>query len=460
MSTGNIVEVIGAVVDVQFAKSDIPKIYDALKIEAADLTLEVQSQLGDGVVRTIAMGVTDGLKRGLDVTNTGAPISVPVGKGTLGRIMNVLGDPIDEKGPIEHDALMPIHRAPPLYEELSPTTEILETGIKVIDLIMPIAKGGKVGLFGGAGVGKTVTLMELIRNIALEHSGSSVFAGVGERTREGNDFYHEMTEAGVLDKVALVYGQMNEPPGNRARVALTGLTMAEKFRDDGTDVLMFVDNIYRYTLAGTEVSALLGRMPSAVGYQPTLAEEMGALQERITSTKDGSITSFQAVYVPADDLTDPSPATTFAHLDATLVLSRQVAELGIYPAVDPLDSTSRLLDPLVIGNEHYDCARAVQGTLQRYKELKDIIAILGMDELSDEDRQVVARARKVQRFLSQPFFVAEVFTGSPGKYVSLKETITAFQGIVDGDYDDLPEQAFYMVGTIEEAIAKANEIVS
>ncbi|HHZ88714.1 MAG TPA: F0F1 ATP synthase subunit beta [Chromatiaceae bacterium] len=458
MSTGNIVEVIGAVVDVQFAKSDIPKIYDALKIEAADLTLEVQSQLGDGVVRTIAMGVTDGLKRGLDVTNTGAPISVPVGKGTLGRIMNVLGDPIDEKGPIEHDALMPIHRAPPLYEELSPTTEILETGIKVIDLIMPIAKGGKVGLFGGAGVGKTVTLMELIRNIALEHSGSSVFAGVGERTREGNDFYHEMTEAGVLDKVALVYGQMNEPPGNRARVALTGLTMAEKFRDDGTDVLMFVDNIYRYTLAGTEVSALLGRMPSAVGYQPTLAEEMGALQERITSTKDGSITSFQAVYVPADDLTDPSPATTFAHLDATLVLSRQVAELGIYPAVDPLDSTSRLLDPLVIGNEHYDCARAVQGTLQRYKELKDIIAILGMDELSDEDRQVVARARKVQRFLSQPFFVAEVFTGSPGKYVSLKETITAFQGIVDGDYDDLPEQAFYMVGTIDEAIEKAKTI--
>jgi F-type H+-transporting ATPase subunit beta len=404
------------------------------------------------------MGSTDGVRRGTAVSNTGSPIQVPVGKKTLGRIMNVLGEPVDEAGDIGAESTLPIHRNPPSFDEQAASVEILETGIKVIDLVMPIAKGGKVGLFGGAGVGKTVTLMELIRNIAVEHSGFSVFAGVGERTREGNDFYHEMTEGGVIDKVALVYGQMNEPPGNRLRVALTGLTMAEHFRDEGRDVLMFIDNIYRYTLAGTEVSALLGRMPSAVGYQPTLAEEMGALQERITSTKTGSITSFQAVYVPADDLTDPSPATTFAHLDATLVLSRQVAELGIYPAVDPLDSTSRQLDPLVVGQEHYDIARGVQGTLQRYKELKDIIAILGMDELSEEDKQTVARARKIQRFLSQPFFVAEVFTGAPGKYVTLKETIAAFKGILNGDYDDLPEQAFYMVGTIEEAVEKAKSM--
>ena len=458
MSSGNIVEVIGAVVDVEFPRDAVPKVYDALKVESAGLTLEVQGQLGDGVVRTIAMGSTDGVKRGIEVTNTGAPISVPVGQGTLGRVMDVLGNPVDEAGPVKADKVMPIHRNPPSYEDQAASVEILETGIKVIDLIMPIAKGGKIGLFGGAGVGKTVTLMELIRNIAVEHSGFSVFAGVGERTREGNDFYYEMQEGGVLDKVALVYGQMNEPPGNRLRVALTGLTIAENFRDEGRDVLMFIDNIYRYTLAGTEVSALLGRMPSAVGYQPTLAEEMGALQERITSTKTGSITSFQAVYVPADDLTDPSPATTFAHLDATLVLSRQVAELGIYPAVDPLDSTSRQLDPLVVGNEHYDVARAVQGTLQRYKELRDIIAILGMDELSEEDKQDVSRARKIQRFLSQPFFVAETFTGAPGKYVSLKDTIAAFKGIVNGDYDDLPEQAFYMVGTIEEAVEKAKSL--
>ncbi|MET0104682.1 MAG: F0F1 ATP synthase subunit beta [Sedimenticola sp.] len=454
MSSGKVVEIIGAVVDVQFAAGDMPKVYDALKIESEGLTLEVQQQLGDGVVRTICMGSTDGLKRGVEVVSTGAPISVPVGQATLGRIMDVLGEPVDEAGPVETDQRMPIHRAAPKLEEQATTTEILETGIKVIDLVMPIAKGGKIGLFGGAGVGKTVTLMELIRNIAVEHSGFSVFAGVGERTREGNDFYHEMEEGGVLDKVALVYGQMNEPPGNRLRVALTGLTIAENFRDEGRDVLMFVDNIYRYTLAGTEVSALLGRMPSAVGYQPTLAEEMGVLQERITSTKTGSITSFQAVYVPADDLTDPSPATTFAHLDATLVLSRQIAELGIYPAVDPLDSTSRILDPNVVGQEHYDVARAVQGTLQRYKELKDIIAILGMDELSEEDKLVVARARKVQRFLSQPFFVAEVFTGSPGKYVSLKDTIASFKAIVEGEYDHLPEQAFYMVGGIEEAVER------
>jgi len=458
MSSGNIVEIIGAVVDVEFPRDSVPKVYDALKVESAGLTLEVQGQLGDGVVRTIAMGTTDGVKRGIEVTNTGAPISVPVGQGTLGRVMDVLGNPVDEAGPVKADKLMPIHRNPPSYEEQAASIDILETGIKVIDLIMPISKGGKIGLFGGAGVGKTVTLMELIRNIAVEHSGFSVFAGVGERTREGNDFYYEMQEGGVLDKVALVYGQMNEPPGNRLRVALTGLTIAENFRDEGRDVLMFIDNIYRYTLAGTEVSALLGRMPSAVGYQPTLAEEMGVLQERITSTKSGSITSFQAVYVPADDLTDPSPATTFAHLDATLVLSRQVAELGIYPAVDPLDSTSRQLDPLVVGNEHYDVARAVQGTLQRYKELRDIIAILGMDELSEEDRQDVSRARKIQRFLSQPFFVAETFTGTPGKYVSLKDTIAAFKGIVNGDYDDLPEQAFYMVGTIEEAVEKARSL--
>ena len=459
MSTGNIVEVIGAVVDVEFPRDNVPKVYDALLIaEAEGLTLEVQQQLGDGVVRTIAMGAAEGLRRGIKVSNTGQPITVPVGQKTLGRIMDVLGNPIDEKGPIGEKERMPIHRKPPTYDEQAATTEILETGIKVIDLIMPIAKGGKIGLFGGAGVGKTVTLMELIRNIAVEHSGFSVFAGVGERTREGNDFYHEMTEGGVIDKVALVYGQMNEPPGNRLRVALSGLTMAEYFRDEGRDVLMFVDNIYRYTLAGTEVSALLGRMPSAVGYQPTLALEMGVLQERITSTKTGSITSFQAVYVPADDLTDPSPATTFAHLDATLVLSRQVAELGIYPAVDPLDSTSRILDPNVVGNEHYDTARGVQGTLQRYKELKDIIAILGMDELSEEDKLVVSRARKIQRFLSQPFFVAEVFTGSPGKYVSVKDTIASFKQILGGEMDQYPEQAFYMVGGIEEVAERAKNL--
>ena len=456
MSSGNVVEIIGAVVDVQFPRGEMPKVYDALLVDQVGLTLEVQQQLGDGVVRTIAMGTTDGLQRGVGVSNTHNPIQVPVGKATLGRIMDDLGRPIDEKGPVDAEAKWSIHRSAPSFEDQASTTEILETGIKVIDLIMPISKGGKVGLFGGAGVGKTVTLMELIRNIAVEHSGFSVFAGVGERTREGNDFYHEMTDGGVLDKVALVYGQMNEPPGNRLRVALTGLTMAEYFRDEGRDVLLFVDNIYRYTLAGTEVSALLGRMPSAVGYQPTLASEMGALQERITSTRTGSITSFQAVYVPADDLTDPSPATTFAHLDATLVLSRQIAELGIYPAVDPLDSTSRILDPHVVGVEHYTVARQVQGTLQRYKELKDIIAILGMDELSEEDKLTVARARKIQRFLSQPFFVAEVFTGSPGKYVALKDTIAGFKAIVNGEYDHLPEQAFYMVGGIEEAAAKGS----
>ncbi|MEA3638707.1 MAG: F0F1 ATP synthase subunit beta [Lamprobacter sp.] len=458
MSSGKVVEIIGAVVDVQFPRDAMPKVYDALQVDSTGLTLEVQAQLGDGVVRTIAMGSTDGLKRGIDASNTGAPISVPVGPKTLGRIMDVLGKPIDEKGDIGAEESWPIHRDSPSFEEQAGATEILETGIKVIDLIMPIAKGGKVGLFGGAGVGKTVTLMELIRNIGAEHSGFSVFAGVGERTREGNDFYHEMTESNVLDKVALVYGQMNEPPGNRLRVALTGLTMAEYFREEGRDVLMFIDNIYRYTLAGTEVSALLGRMPSAVGYQPTLASEMGALQERITSTHTGSITSFQAVYVPADDLTDPSPATTFAHLDATLVLSRQIAELGIYPAVDPLDSTSRILDPNIVGQDHYDTARAVQGTLQRYKELKDIIAILGMDELSEDDKLIVSRARKIQRFLSQPFFVAEVFTGSPGKYVSLKDTIAGFKEIVAGEHDSLPEQAFYMVGSIDEAVAKAEKM--
>jgi len=458
MSAGKVVSIIGAVIDVEFPRDNIPKVYDALRIESAGLTLEVQAQLGDGVVRAIAMGSSEGLKRGLEVTNTGSAITVPVGLKTLGRVMNVLGEPIDEAGPIGEEKSLPIHRAAPTYEELSSDVEILETGVKVIDLVMPIAKGGKVGLFGGAGVGKTVTLMELIRNIAVEHSGYSVFAGVGERTREGNDFYYEMEEGGVLDKVALVYGQMNEPPGNRLRVALTGLTIAENFRDEGRDVLMFIDNIYRYTLAGTEVSALLGRMPSAVGYQPTLAEEMGVLQERITSTKTGSITSFQAVYVPADDLTDPSPATTFAHLDATLVLSRQIAELGIYPAVDPLDSTSRQLDPQVVGQEHYDIARGVQGTLQRYKELKDIIAILGMDELSDEDKQTVARARKMQRFLSQPFFVAEVFTGAPGKYVSLKETLASFKAILDGELDSIPEQAFYMVGGIDEVKEKAKNM--
>lgn len=455
MSTGKIIQVIGAVVDIEFAREEVPNINDALVADESGTTFEVQQQLGDGVVRTITMGSSEGLRRGLEVRNTGAPISVPVGKATLGRIVDVLGTPIDHKGAIGTDERWAIHRKAPAYDELSNSTELLETGIKVIDLLCPFAKGGKVGLFGGAGVGKTVNMMELIRNIAIEHSGYSVFAGVGERTREGNDFYHEMAESNVLDKVSLVYGQMNEPAGNRFRVALTGLTMAEYFRDEGRDVLFFVDNIYRYTLAGTEVSALLGRMPSAVGYQPTLAEEMGRLQERITSTKTGSITSIQAVYVPADDLTDPSPATTFAHLDATVVLSRQIAELGIYPAVDPLDSTSRQLDPLIIGEEHYNTARAVQGVLQRYKELRDIIAILGMDELSEEDKQVVSRARKIQRFLSQPFFVAEVFTGSPGKYVSLKDTIKGFQGIVNGDYDHLPEQAFYMVGSIEEAVAKA-----
>lgn len=462
---GKIVQIIGAVVDVEFPRESVPKVYDALKVQNTAITLEVQQQLGDGVVRTIALGSTDGLKRNLIAENTGRAISVPVGTGTLGRIMDVLGNPIDEAGPVKADAMWEIHRAAPSYEDQASTTELLETGIKVIDLMCPFAKGGKVGLFGGAGVGKTVNMMELINNIATEHSGLSVFAGVGERTREGNDFYHEMQESGVVNvqeheksKVAMVYGQMNEPPGNRLRVALTGLTMAEYFRDEGRDVLLFIDNIYRYTLAGTEVSALLGRMPSAVGYQPTLAEEMGVLQERITSTKTGSITSIQAVYVPADDLTDPSPATTFAHLDATVVLSRNIASLGIYPAVDPLDSTSRQLDPNVIGNEHYDTARRVQSTLQKYKELKDIIAILGMDELSEEDKQAVSRARKIERFFSQPFHVAEVFTGSPGKYVSLKDTIRGFKAIVDGECDHIPEQAFYMVGGIEEAIEKAKKI--
>ena len=464
MSQGKIVQIIGAVIDVEFPRDAMPKVYDALKLVSADLTLEVQQQLGDGVVRAIAMGSSDGLKRGMEVTNTGAPISVPVGKATLGRIMDVLGNPVDEAGPVETETKSPIHRKAPAFDELSSATELLETGIKVIDLLCPFAKGGKVGLFGGAGVGKTVNMMELINNIAKAHSGLSVFAGVGERTREGNDFYHEMKDSNVLDKVAMVYGQMNEPPGNRLRVALTGLTMAEHFRDEkdasgkGRDVLLFVDNIYRYTLAGTEVSALLGRMPSAVGYQPTLAEEMGRLQERITSTKSGSITSIQAVYVPADDLTDPSPATTFAHLDATVVLSRDIASLGIYPAVDPLDSTSRQLDPLVVGDDHYNVARGVQSTLQRYKELRDIIAILGMDELAPEDKQLVARARKIQRFLSQPFHVAEVFTGSPGKYVSLKETIRGFKGIINGEFDHLPEQAFYMVGSIDEAVEKAKTL--
>ena len=458
MEAGKVVEIIGAVIDVQFSRNSMPKIFDALKVDESGLTLEVQQQIGDGIVRTIAMGSTDGLKRGLSVNNTGAPINVPVGEKTLGRIMNVLGEPVDNAGDIKAEKTMPIHRAAPTFSEQASEIEILETGIKVVDLICPFAKGSKVGLFGGAGVGKTVILMELIRNIAAEHSGFSVFAGVGERTREGNDFFHEMTDAQVIDKVALVYGQMNEPPGNRLRVALTGLTMAEHFRDEGSDTLLFVDNIYRYTLAGTEVSALLGRMPSAVGYQPTLAEEMGVLQERITSTKSGSITSIQAVYVPADDLTDPSPATTFAHLDATVVLSRNIAELGIYPAVDPLDSTSRQLDPLIIGQEHYDTTRAVQGVLQKYKELKDIIAILGMDELSEEDKLAVNRARKIQRYLSQPFYVAETFTGTPGKYVSLKDTIKGFQAIVNGDYDHLPEQAFYMIGEVSEAEKRAEEI--
>jgi len=463
--SGTIVQIIGAVIDVEFDRASVPNVYDALTVDGTETTLEVQQQLGDGIVRTIAMGSTEGLKRGLPVTNTGDAIKVPVGTETLGRIMDVLGRPIDECGPIGENERYSIHREAPSFDEQSNSADLLETGIKVIDLVCPFAKGGKVGLFGGAGVGKTVNMMELINNIAKAHSGLSVFAGVGERTREGNDFYYEMAESGVVDlenkpnsKVAMVYGQMNEPPGNRLRVALTGLTMAEKFRDEGKDVLLFVDNIYRYTLAGTEVSALLGRMPSAVGYQPTLAEEMGVLQERITSTKTGSITSIQAVYVPADDLTDPSPATTFAHLDSTVVLSRDIASKGIYPAIDPLDSTSRQLDPLVIGQEHYDVARGVQGVLQRYKELKDIIAILGMDELSDEDKQTVNRARKIERFLSQPFHVAEIFTGAPGKYVSLKETISGFQGLLNGDYDDLPEQAFYMVGGIDEAVEKAKNM--
>ena len=472
MSQGKIVQCIGAVVDIEFPRDQMPKVYDALTLQAeadsiaeAGLTFEVQQQLGDGVVRTIAMGSSDGLKRGMAVVNTNNPISVPVGAGTLGRIMDVLGRPIDDAGPIQCEERRPIHAKAPKFDELSPSVDLLETGIKVIDLVCPFAKGGKVGLFGGAGVGKTVNMLELITNIAKDHAGLSVFAGVGERTREGNDFYHEMSEAGVIkldnlseSKVAMVFGQMNEPPGNRLRVALSGLTMAEKFRDEGRDILFFVDNIYRYTLAGTEVSALLGRMPSAVGYQPTLAEEMGRLQERITSTKVGSITSVQAVYVPADDLTDPAPATTFLHLDSTVVLSRDIASLGIYPAVDPLDSTSRQLDPLVVGEEHYNVARKVQATLQRYKELRDIIAILGMDELAPEDKLAVARARKIQRFLSQPFHVAEVFTGSPGKYVTLKETIKGFKGIVDGEYDHLPEQAFYMVGGIEEAVEKAKTL--
>jgi F-type H+-transporting ATPase subunit beta len=471
MATGKIVQIIGSVIDVEFPRDGIPHVYEALKLEKEDITLEVQQQLGDGIVRTIAMGASEGLRRGLPVESTGAPIMVPVGKATLGRIMDVLGKPQDEVGPIEAESYLPIHRPAPSYEDQAGGQDLLETGIKVIDLLVPFAKGGKIGLFGGAGVGKTVNMLELINNIAKAHSGLSVFAGVGERTREGNDFYHEMRESGVIDakdlsnsKVAMVYGQMNEPPGNRLRVGLTGLTMAEYFRDEkqaggkGRDVLLFIDNIYRYTLAGTEVSALLGRMPSAVGYQPTLAEEMGVLQERITSTKTGSITSIQAVYVPADDLTDPSPATTFAHLDATVVLSRQIAALGIYPAVDPLDSTSRQLDPLVIGDEHYQTARGVQAILQRYKELQDISAIRGMDELSEEDKLTVSRARKIQRFLSQPFHVAEVFTGSPGKYVSLKDTIRGFKAIIAGEYDHLPEQAFYMVGTIEEAVERAKTL--
>ncbi len=463
MSSGRIVQIIGAVIDVEFERKSVPQVYDALTVDGTEVTLEVQQQLGDGVVRTIALGSAEGLSRGLNVKDTGAPVSVPVGTETLGRIMDVLGRPIDERGPIGEKERMPIHRDAPTYEELATTNELLETGIKVIDLVCPFAKGGKVGLFGGAGVGKTVAMMELINNIATEHSGLSVFAGVGERTREGNDFYHEMQESKVIDlegesKVSMVYGQMNEPPGNRLRVALSGVTMAEKFRDEGRDVLLFIDNIYRYTLAGTEVSALLGRMPSAVGYQPTLAQEMGALQERITSTKAGSITSIQAIYVPADDLTDPSPATTFAHLDAKVVLSREIVALGIYPAVDPLDSSSRQLDPLVVGQEHYDVASGVQGVLQRYKELKDIIAILGMDELSDEDKQTVYRARRISQFLSQPFTVAEVFTNASGKYVSLKDTIAGFKAILDGEYDHLPEQAFAMVGSIEQAVEKAKTL--
>ena len=458
MSSGRIVQIIGAVIDVEFNREDVPKVYDALKVTRSGTTLEVQQQLGDGVVRTIAMGSSDGLSRGLEVANTGQPISIPVGEETLGRIMDVLGNPIDEKGPVNARERMPIHRKAPTYEDQLGGNELLETGVKVIDLICPFAKGGKVGLFGGAGVGKTVTMLELIRNIAIEHAGLSVFAGVGERTREGNDFYYEMEEAGVLDKISLVFGQMNEPPGNRLRVGLTGLTLAEKFRDEGRDVLLFIDNIYRYTLAGTEVSALLGRMPSAVGYQPNLAEEMGTLQERITTTKTGSITSVQAVYVPADDLTDPSPATTFAHLDSTVTLSRAITDLGIYPAVDPLDSTSRQLDPNVVGQEHYDVAQGVQQTLQRYQELRDIIAILGMDELSEEDKRLVYRARKMQQFFSQPMFVAEQFTGQSGKFVTREDTVKSFKAILDGDYDHLPENAFYMVGDIEDAVEKAKTL--
>jgi len=458
MSKGTVIQIIGAVIDVEFPKEGLPKIYDALKVDETGLVLEVQQHLGDGIVRTIAMGPSEGLKRGVSATNTGEYISVPVGEGTLGRIMNVLGEPIDEKGKIKSDEKMPIHRKAPSFEDQADSSELLETGIKVIDLICPFAKGGKIGLFGGAGVGKTINMQELIRNIAYEHSGYSVFAGVGERTREGNDMYHEMIESGVLDKVALVYGQMNEPPGNRLRVGLSGLTITEKFRDEGRDVLLFIDNIYRYTLAGVECSALLGRMPSAVGYQPTLAEEMGALQERITSTKTGSITSVQAIYVPADDLTDPSPATTFAHLDANVVLSRQIFSLGIYPAVDPLDSNSRQLEPGIVGQEHYDVANSVLRVLNRYKELKDIIAILGMDELSEEDKLTVTRARKIERFLSQPFFVAEVFTNMPGKYVPLAETIRGFKGIVEGEYDELPEQVFLMVGGIDEVVEKAKKL--
>ena len=458
MSSGKIVSIIGAVIDVEFAREEVPQVYHALTVDEVGLTLEVQQQLGDGIVRTIAMGASEGLARGLAVTNTEQPILVPVGEATLGRIMDVLGNPVDERGPINETERMAIHRPPPSYADQQGSVELLETGVKVIDLICPFAKGGKVGLFGGAGVGKTVTMLELINNIASEHSGLSVFAGVGERTREGNDFYHEMQDAGVVDKIAMVFGQMNEPPGNRLRVALSGLTMAEKFRDDGRDVLLFVDNIYRYTLAGTEVSALLGRMPSAVGYQPTLAEEMGVLQERITTTKSGSITSVQAVYVPADDLTDPSPATTYAHLDSTVTLSRDIASLGIYPAVDPLDSTSRQLDPLVVGEEHYDVAQGVQSVLQKYKELKDIIAILGMDELSEEDKQAVGRARRITQFFSQPMHVAEVFTGQPGVYVPLADTVRSFKAILEGEYDDLPEMAFNMVGNIEQAVEKAKTL--
>ena len=460
MSSGKIVQIIGAVIDVEFPREEVPRIYDALTVTERGLTLEVQQQLGDGVVRSIAMGSSEGLARGLSVSNTGHPITIPVGEETLGRIMNVLGEAIDEKGPINARQHLPIHRDPPTFEDQKGDIELLDTGVKVIDLMCPMARGGKVGLFGGAGVGKTVTMLELIRNIATEHAGLSVFAGVGERTREGNDFYYEMAEAGVLDKISLVFGQMNEPPGNRLRVGLSGLTLAEQFRDEGRDVLLFIDNIYRYTLAGTEVSALLGRMPSAVGYQPNLAEEMGVLQERITTTKTGSITSVQAIYVPADDLTDPSPATTFAHLDSTVTLSRAITDLGIYPAVDPLDSTSRQLDPNIVGREHYETARGVQETLQHYQELRDIIAILGMDELSEEDKALVYRARRMQQFFSQPMFVAEQFTGQPGQYVSREDTVRSFRAILDGEGDALPEQAFFMVGDIDSAREKAKTLAA